>query len=148
MKEEIFMKFLTIVFLTLSLQNMALADDKDDVKKGEFLKKELDLSDDQLTKFKAIKKELRPEIKETRKTIASLRKEFSEAMKDPKISSDDLKKKFEKVQESKSQLQQKMFTFMLRMREVLTPEQMAKFDDVRSRMKKKWKKHYKQDCDE
>lgn len=125
-----------------------MADDKEDVKKGEFLKKELNLSDDQLTKFKAIKKELKPEIKETRKNIAILRKEFSEAMKDPKISSDELKKKFDQVQESKLDLQQKMFNFMLRMREVLTPEQMAKFDDVKAKMKKKWKKNYKQDCDE
>lgn len=142
------MKFLTALLLTFSLQTIAMADEKDDVKKGEYLKKELNLSDDQLTKVKAIKKELKPEIRETKKAIANLRKDFSESLKDPKISSDELKKKFDQLQESKSELHQKMFNFMLKMREVLTPEQMSKFHEVKMKMKKKWKKKHKKDCDE
>lgn len=141
------MKMLTALLLTFCLQTIAIADDKDDVKKGEYLKKELDLSDEQLTKVKAIKKELKPEIRETKKTIASLRKDFTEAMKDPKVSSEELKKKFDQIQESKSLLHQKMFNFMLKMREILTPEQMGKFHDVKTKMKKKWKKN-KKDCDD
>lgn len=142
------MKFLTALLLTFSLQTIALADDKDDVKKGEFLKKELNLSDEQITKVKAIKKELKPDIRETKKAISNLRKDFAEAMKDPKVSSDELKKKFDQIQESKSELHQKMFTFMLRMREVLTPEQMGKFHEVKMKMKKKWKKKNKKNCDD
>lgn len=142
------MKILTALLLTLSLQSIALASDKDDVKKGEYLKKELNLSDDQLTKVKAIKKELKPDIRETKKAISGLRKDFAEALKDPKISSDELKKKFDLIQESKAELHQKMFSFMLKMREVLTPEQMGKFHEVKMKMKKKWKKKNKKNCDE
>lgn len=137
------------MFLLLSLlicfSTAASARDKDDVKKGEFLKKELGLSDEQLSKVKAIKKELRPALRESKKKMLALKNEFKDAMQDSSVSSDTLTQKFETLQDAKEDFQRRRFQVMLRMREILSPEQLSKFHEVRKKYRARWHKNKGED---
>lgn len=136
------MKIITMLICLMLSANIVLAADKgDDHKKGEWFKKELNLNDDQLKKVQEIRKENKDELHASRKQFNELRKAFKEAMKDSKASAEDLSAKYEAFSNARDKFQRKRFEMMLKMREVLTPEQMEKFVEIKKKMKGKF--HHK-----
>lgn len=134
---------LFMMFLSLSLiSNMALAD-RGMRERGEFFKKELNLNDEQLEKVREIRKENHPQIKESRAQFKKLKAEFKEAMKDPKTSSSDLMAKFETFQKARDEFHRLRFSAMLKMREIMTPQQIEKFQKLKKEHRKKKRDHKK-----
>ncbi len=135
------MKFMTMILaLFISFSSFADKESKDEKRKGEFFKKELSLSDEQLTKMKELLKTPKEEMKVCKKEFFQLKKSFQEAMKDPNTSKEDLTAKFEAFNKSRDEYHRKKFALMLKMREVLTPAQMEKFHAVKEKFYKKFRK--------
>lgn len=135
------MKMITMMLaLLISFSSFAGKDMKDEKQKGEFLKKELNLSDEQLSKVMEIKKGAREDMHASKKQLHELKKSFKEAMKDSKASNEDLSSKFDAYQKARDEYQRKRFNVMLKMREVLTPAQMEKFQEIRGKFHKKFHK--------
>jgi Spy/CpxP family protein refolding chaperone len=133
------MKMITMMLaLFISFSSFAGKDSKDEKAKGEFLKKELNLSDEQLTKVMELKKNAHNEMKASKEQYQKLRADFKEAMKDSKATNLDLTTKYEAVAKAREDFQAKRFQMMLKMREVLTPAQMEKFQDIRKKFKDKF----------
>lgn len=135
------MRVLSIILSLFIVTNVAFAGDEEKkFVKGEFLKKELNLTDEQLEKVREIRKSGKDAMGDDWKDFRKLKKDFREAMKDPKISNQDLKTKFESFQKARDQFQRKRFEMILKMREILTPEQLEKFLKLKKKHKGKWKK--------
>ncbi len=133
------MKMITMMLaLFISFSSFAGKDSKDEKAKGEFLKKELNLSDEQLSKVMELKKNAHDEMKASKEQYQKLRADFKEAMKDSKATNLDLTTKYEAVAKAREDFQAKRFQMMLKMREVLTPAQMEKFQDIRKKFKDKF----------
>lgn len=111
--------------------------------KGEYLKKELGLTDEQYVKVKAFKEASQKELRTMKESLNSLRKDFKEAMKNTASTTDELKQKFDKFQKARDEYQRARFNKMLNMRGVLTPEQLEKFSKAMEKNKGKWDKKRK-----
>lgn len=136
---------LMIMALFISFSSFAGKDMKDEKQKGEFLKKELNLSDEQLAKVMELKKGAKEDMQASKKQLHELKKSFKEAMKDSKTSNQDLSAKFDAYQKARDEHQRKRFSLMLKMREVLTPAQMEKFQEIRGKFRKKFYKGDRKD---
>lgn len=112
--------------------------------KGEFLKKELGLTDEQYAKVKAFKEADQKELKAMKENLSALRKNFKEAMKSTASTTDELKQKFDQFQKARDTYQRARFDKMLNMRGVLTPEQLEKFSKAMEKHKGRWEKKRKQ----
>lgn len=136
------MKIITLVLSMMLMSNVAFSAEEKEKKheRGEILKKELGLSDEQLAKVKEIRKSSKSEIQENKKQFRQLKTDFKEAMKNPNSSQEELTAKFEAFQKSRDEFQRKRFAMMLKMREVMTPEQLAKFHEMKQKHKGKWRK--------
>lgn len=132
--------YLMVLALIMSFSSFAGKDSKDEKQKGDFLKKELNLSDEQLAKVMELKKGHKKEMKEKKTELQELKTSFQDAMKDSKTSNEELTAKFEAHQKARDEFQRKRFSLMLKMREILTPEQIAKFQQVREKFHKKFDK--------
>jgi len=140
--KELPMKMLTLL-LGLSLFTHAYAGEK-----GDRFAKRLGLSEDQMTKVTEVRKSNSEKLKEDRKKFKELKKAFDNAMKDPKTTSAELKNKFEAFQKARDVFHRERFEKMLKMREILTPEQLAKFQEIkkeRGPKSKDWKKMKRKD---
>lgn len=116
-------------------QAFAMGGKGDGQKRGERFKKELNLSDEQVEKFRELKKN-RGEMKELKSQFKENKKAFREAMKNPSSSQEELRAKFDAFMKSRDEFQRKRFSRMLEKRAILTPDQIVKFNE----MKRKWKK--------
>jgi Spy/CpxP family protein refolding chaperone len=85
-----------------------------------------------------LKKNAHNEMKASKEQYQKLRADFKEAMKDSKATNLDLTTKYEAVAKAREDFQAKRFQMMLKMREVLTPAQMEKFQDIRKKFKDKF----------
>jgi Spy/CpxP family protein refolding chaperone len=132
------MKYLTLMLTMLLASNLtfAMGGKGDHQKRAERFQKELNLTDEQLAKVTEIRKKHHGD-KDTKTNFKEIKKSFRDAMKDPKSSTADLTAKFEAFQKLREEHQRKKFAMMLEMREVLNPEQIEKFRE----MKKEHKKH-------
>lgn len=121
-------------------QAFAMGGKGDGQKRGEHFKKELNLSEEQVEKFRELRKN-RGEMKELKANFKESKKAFREAMKNPSSTQDELKTKFEAFMKLRDEFQRKKFAHMLEKRAILTPEQIVKFNEMRSKWKgKKGKK--------
>ena len=134
------MKIIPIILSVLLMSSVYAGEDDSKFQKGEFLKKELNLTDEQLEKVKEIRKADRDELRDNRKEFRTLKKEFREAMDNPKASTKDLTAKFEAFQKARDEFQRKRFQKMLKMREILSPDQLKKFKELHKKKRGKWKK--------
>ena len=136
------MKIITLVLSMMLMSSGAFSSEQKEKKheRGEFLKKELGLTDEQLAKVKEIRKSSRSEMKDNKAQFKALKKEFKEAMKNPNSSTDELTAKFEAFQKARDDFQRKRFATMLKMREILNPDQLAKFHEMKQKHKGKWRK--------
>lgn len=103
--------------------------------KGREFKKELNLTEEQVEKFRELKGG-RGEMKELKAKFKESKKAFREAVKNPATSNDELRSKFEAFMKLRDEVQRKKFDRMLEKRAILTPEQFQKF----MTMKKEWRK--------
>lgn len=132
------MKIIMMLLSFLLVSGNVLADDKkEERKKGEWLKKELNLSDEQLEQVKEIKSANKSGSDED---YQKLKKAFKDGMKDPKATKEDLTSRFEAFQKARDERQRKRFNMMLKMREILTPEQLEKFHKIKKKHKGKFRK--------
>lgn len=137
------MKIITLFLSMMLVSNVAFSAETKEKKheRGEFLKKELGLSDEQLAKFKEIRKSSKDGMKENKAQFKQLKSEFKEAMKNPNSSQEELTAKFEAFQKARDDFQRKRFATMLKMREILNPDQLAKFHEMKKKHKGKWGKN-------
>ncbi len=115
-------------------QAFAMGGKGDGQKRGEHFKKELNLSDEQVEKFRELKKN-RGEMKELKSKFKESKKAFREAMKKPASTPAELQSKFDAFMKLRDEFQRKRFAHMLEKRAILTPEQIVKFNE----MKGKWR---------
>lgn len=108
--------------------------------RGDFLKKELNLTDEQLERVKEIRKADRDELRKNRKEFKTLKKEFREAMNNSQSSTEELTAKFEAFQKARDEFQRMRFKKMMKMREILSPEQLKKFRELHKKKRGKWGK--------
>lgn len=135
------MKMITLVLSMMLMSSGAFSAEKEKKhERGEFLKKELGLTEEQLEKVKEIRKTSRSEMKENKTQFKALKQEFKQAMKNPNSSTDELTAKFEAFQKARDDFQRKRFITMLKMREILNPDQLAKFHEMKQKHKGKWRK--------
>ena len=129
------------VFLALLLATSPVfamgGKNKDQTRKEQF-KKELNLTDEQVAKFHALK-EKKGEVRQMKAKFKESKKAFKTAMADPKLSEDELKVKFEDFMKQRDEFQRKRFAHMLEMRAILNPEQIVKFNEMKSKWKGKRK---------
>ncbi len=124
------MKWLTVLFLTLSLTSGSFAAkdmEKSSSAKKAFFKEELKLSDEQLAKIREIRSARKAEVIALKQRLKVVKEDFKAAMKNPNLSNNDLSAKFEEFQKVRDEAQSKRFEMMLAMRSVMTPEQIGKF---------------------
>lgn len=111
-----------------------------DHQRGERFLKELNLSSEQMEKVKKIRMSNKDELKSRRTKYKESRKAFESAMKDPKENTKSLQEKFDSFQKDRDAFQRARFNMMLEMRSVLEPDQIEKFQKIKS---KKWSKKKK-----
>ncbi len=124
------MKWLTVLFLTLSLTSGSFAakdKEKSSSAKKAFFKEELKLSDEQLEKIREIRSTRKAEVMELKQRLKAVKQDFKAAMRNPNLSNTELSAKFEEFQKVRDEAQSKRFEMMLAMRSVMTPEQIGKF---------------------
>ena len=139
------MKIMMILLSFILFTNIVIAGPgKSEKEKGEWFKKELNLTDEQMAKVKEIKKAHKPDMREQKKELQALKKSFKDAMKDPNASNEDLIAKFEAFQKARDASQRNRFAMMLKMREILTPEQMEKLHELKRKHKGKFRDKVKE----
>ena len=124
------MKMMFLIFALVSSQAFAMAGKGEGQKRAEEFKKELNLTDEQVEKFRELRKG-RGEGKELKAKFKESRKAFHAAIKDPKSSNEDLTSKFEAFMKLRDEFHRKRFARMLEKRAILTPEQFEKFLKMR-----------------
>lgn len=129
-----------LAFALSSTVAMAAGAKPKDHQKAEYLKKELNLTDDQLKKVQEIRKGKKEDMKAAREQFKATKKAFKEAMDNPNSTKEELTAKFEAFQKLRDEFQRKRFAMMLEMRSILNPEQMAKFREMKKKHKGKHKK--------
>lgn len=131
----------TIIFITSLLASLnAFSMDGKGERRGRGMMKKLGLSEEQVVQFKEIRGRFKPQMKENRKKIKELKNEFQNLMKSTDKSDgfkDNLLSKFDELQKLKTQSQRKRIEMALALREILTPEQISKFQELRSQRKGK-----------
>lgn len=125
------------------MSGTVFAKDHSKREKGEYLKKELGLTDEQYAKVKAFKEANQKELGAIRENLNALRKDFKDAMKNTASTTEELKQKFDKFQKVRDEYQRARFNKMLNMRGILTPEQLEKFSKAMEKNKGKWDKKRK-----
>ncbi len=128
------MKTVILTLVLMTSQAFAMGGKGDWQKRAEEFKKELNLTDEQVEKFRELKGN-RGEMKKLKAEFKESKKAFKEAMKNPTLSDEELKAKFESFMKFRDQFQRAKFARYLEKKAILTPEQMAKFQELR----KKWK---------
>lgn len=130
-----------ILFMILMMsQAFAMGGKGDGQKRGEHFKKELNLSDEQVEKFRELRSK-RGDMKELKAKFKETKKAFKEAMKNPASSQDELKTKFDAFMKLRDEFQRKRFSHMLEKRAILTQDQIVKFNEMRKNWKGKKGKH-------
>jgi Spy/CpxP family protein refolding chaperone len=132
------MKTALLLMILMVTQAFAMGGKGDGQKRGEQFKKELNLTDQQVEKFRELKKN-RGEMKELKARFKESKKAFKEAMKNPASSQGDLQAKFEVFMKLREEFQRKKFARMLEKRAILTPEQIVKFNELKGKWKKSGK---------
>lgn len=128
------MKILILVVTLMSAEAFAMAGRGEGQKRVEAFKKELNLTDEQVEKFRELKKS-RGDSQELKASFKEAKRAFKTAIKDPKASNEELTAKFEAFVKMRDEFQKKRFARMLEKRAILTPEQFQKFMS----MKDKWR---------
>jgi Spy/CpxP family protein refolding chaperone len=116
---------------------------KDGENRGEKIRKELNLSDEQLAKMKEIRKKKKLTQKEAREKVKAARQDFHKSVGDPKTSNDELQQKFQALQDAQAAHHRSGFETMLEIRSILNEEQIAKFHEKRKKFHEKFEKRRK-----
>lgn len=137
------MKMITLMLGLSLFTQLHARPEKGFKEKKDFFTKELGLSEDQLKKVTEIRQSNHAKMKEDRAKFKELKKAFNEAMKNPKSTSSELKAKFDSFQKARDDFQRQRFEKMLKLREVLKPDQLAKFQELKKERKPKWNERKK-----
>ena len=109
-------------------------------KRGERMRKELDLSSEQLAKMKEIRKKKKLTQKEARAKVKAAREAFHASVGNPQTTNDELKAKFEELQAAQAAHHRSGFETMLEIRAILDETQRAKFQEKRKMFRAKFEK--------
>ena len=115
-----------------------------DEKRGEHMRKELDLTSEQLAKMKEIRKKKKEVHREARKKVRAAREAFHTSVGNPQTSNDELKAKFEELQAAQAAQHRSGFETMLEIRAILDETQRAKFQEKRKMFRAKFEKRRKE----
>ncbi len=128
------MKFLKYIISTsILLAGLNASADKkfckgDDDKHFSFkkMKKELNLTSEQLSQLKSSKKEMKTQLKEKKQAMRAAKKDLELALKS-NTSEDQIRTKYAELQKLQEDFSKSRFEMILKVRSVLTAEQKAKF---------------------
>jgi Spy/CpxP family protein refolding chaperone len=141
------MKNLSIIMAFMLVTSVAFAGaskkKEGDEKRGERMRKELDLTSEQLAKMKEIRKKKKEVRKEARKKVREAREAFQASAGNPQTSNDELKAKFEELQTAQALHHRAGFETMLEIRSILNESQRAKFQEKRKMFRAKFEKRRK-----
>lgn len=105
--------------------------------------KQLDLSEDQIAKIRSIKKGSKEEAKDKKELRKKFKNELEEMLRSPEKGeayNAKLKEKHSKLLELGNQARQQRFSTMLKIRDELSPEQIKKFNEFRSKKRGRGKR--------
>lgn len=127
--------------LLLAAQNSFAGPGKKDGhhQKGEQLRKELGLSEEQLVKIKEIRRERKSSIQEKRQAAKIANQAFRAALANSQSSKDEIAEKYRAMSQARQAIRDARFETMLEVRNVLNEQQRTKFHAMRD----KWKGHSK-----
>ncbi len=126
--------FITVMIMSLSLNAMSAGKERGKHRKMGIMK-ELDLSAEQRKELKEFRKSSKESKKTTRAEIKSLREQMKKSFQS-NASESSLKSMHEKLKTLRSNMADFRFNKMLKIRSILTPDQRAKFYELRSKRKK------------
>lgn len=115
-------------------------------RRGEYLKKELNLSDEQMAKIKDIREEHHKEMKESKQRFKAAKTDFRTSMGNAKTPNEELEQKFTTFQAARNEFQTKRFKMMMAMRSVLNADQIAKFQEMKKKFRGKKGKYGKREA--
>lgn len=147
-KSSILIGFMTIMFFATGLSSKPQGKRGGPQKRLEFMKKNLNLTNDQVTKIKAISAKYEPKRKEARTNIQALHKELHTMLMDENPDKSKVKSKMEEISRIKIDMRLKGLDQRLEVTKILTTEQKAKWKErMKKRMhrKNKHKKKYQDD---
>jgi Spy/CpxP family protein refolding chaperone len=137
---------IAMTMLAVSTSLWAAGDESPEKMRGGWLKKELNLTDEQMKKVGEIRRKHRDDIKASRKLVKESRKNLGNAVQIGIKGSEyqaTLTEYFKKLQDAENDQREKMFKMALEIREVLEPNQIAKFHAMKSEFKGKIKDRIK-----
>ena len=140
------MKNLSLIMALMLVTTVAFAGaskKKDGESRGEKIRKELNLSDEQLAKMKEIRKKKKVMQKEARAKVKAAREAFHASVGNPQSTNDELKGKFEELQAAQAAHHRSGFETMLEIRAILDETQRAKFQEKRKMFRTKFEKRRK-----
>lgn len=141
------MKNLSLFLAFMMITSVAFAGaskKKGDENRGEKMRKELDLSDEQLAKMKEIRKKKKENQKVAREKVKAAREAFHTTAGNPKASNEELQQKFQELQDAQSAHHRSGFETMLEIRSILNETQRAKFHEKKEKFRAKFEKRRKQ----
>lgn len=140
------MKNLSLFMALMLVTSVAFAGaskKKEGEKRGEQMRKELNLSEEQLVKMKEIRKKKKENQREARAKVKAAREAFHATVGNPKATNDELKTRFEELQAAQAAHHRAGFETMLEIRELLDETQRAKFHEKRKMFRAKFEKRRK-----
>lgn len=127
-------KLITVLFLFVFWIGSSFAGEGEDHwDKGKWrkrIKKELNLTEDQVLKMEKIHSKYHSEIKDLRSEKKGLQNELKEMAKKPDVKENSLKEKHNKLQDVRRNLEDKRFSMMLETRGILKADQIANLDKL------------------
>ena len=113
-------------------------------KNHEKMMSELNLTAEQQTKMKALKESSKAGLKDKKKAMRAAREDLGNALKGT-ASDADVRKKFEALSKLQDEFAKARFEHVLAVRAILTPEQRAKFHEMKGKIEGRRGMHHDDD---
>ncbi len=140
------MKTLSQIMALMLVSSVAVArpGKMDGEDRGNKMRKELGLSDEQAKKMKEIHQKNKGTHKELRDKEKVAREDLQKALGNPKATNEEIQSKYNAAEEARAAAHKNRFAVMLEIRAILNEEQRAKFHDKREEWRGKWKEKRKE----
>lgn len=133
------MKTLSQIMALMLVSSVAFArpGKMDGEERGDKMRKELGLTDEQAQKMKEIHQKNKGAHKELREKEKVAREDLHKALGNPKATNEEIQTKFNVAEEARAAAHKNKFSGMLEIRALLNEEQRAKFHEKRKEMRGK-----------
>ncbi|QQS41832.1 MAG: periplasmic heavy metal sensor [Acidobacteriota bacterium] len=137
-------KILTAVLLILVAGSVAfgqvdtpgndfVANEADRPERADILRRELQLSQEQLRKIRILNAEMRPRMRDAQQAFRIARRDLDEAIYADELNEEDLRIKMRAVNEAQAEVNRLRAFSEVAVRKILSPEQLVRFRQLRQR---------------